>query len=188
MANLNNTETQKYFYFYLSRTKLNELMWRANSSRLTIDVYNKFLNQNIKDQYISTEVKQSPTKNDVYLIINMYVSNEEIGHITFHLTPFNLIKGSVGPLHIKNKKQSTSRIRVTRKQTQQPYIQLSIGTNIYGSSSLNNRVQTFSNAVLDVLNDYFDPKSPNSLLHITYKTQQPYLERVIQEIENEFQK
>lgn len=186
MSNLNNTETHKYFYYYLTRTKLNELMWRVENGRFMADVHKKMFENNIKDQYITIAIKESPTNNDVYIVIDLYVLHEHIGHITFHLIPYNFRKGTIGPLHIKNKKQTTTRIRVTRKQGQHPYIKVSVGSDIPGSSPLNNRVISITNFVFEILNDYFDPKSQNSLSRITYKRDQPLLERIIQETNEEY--
>lgn len=160
---MNNVhQTHKLFFKAITEKKLNELLKRADS---TTNVLENDINSLIYPLKCISKVT-----NNCDIIVTFYdkeiKNNKEIRHLSLHLTTDN--KGYTGKskqngrLHIKNKvNNSCYPLRCTKRAIQNK--NNSIFINVVKGNFIRPKLEICSDAIIDILNKYFDFNSNLSL-------------------------
>jgi hypothetical protein len=162
--------THEQFFKFLTKKKLNELLYRA-------DTKTKFL-----ENQINTELQQqqTPVKCAVTIQQNkhhecsIYIAfypkklpikkENELYHISFHLYPELQLNENIGRLHVRNTRNKNRKhtIRINTLQSLNTENSIRMTLVDYPITARESTRQTV-NIALSVLNTYFDPDSPNYL-------------------------
>jgi hypothetical protein len=185
----NNTTSQKLFYRYLKDKSLYELLARIVNKDLDRDIHNELPDeQHGMHTRSSIHVGGTRSNKDPYIYIGIFKDNVEVGHITFHLLPFDTRQNTIGPLHIRNQyfDQKVSRIGVegippgifTPRE-----IKLHKGSPPTNYRNIDTDLQVVSETVFAVLNTYFAIHHPHSITSYPRYTTQQIIPRLIDIIE-----
>jgi hypothetical protein len=154
----NTSKTHDFFFEVLSKKKLNELLNRVSSGYLTNQINNNLQSHRAK-------YKLDENVCDIFINFIEINTGKQIGHISFHLDKQN-----------KNMKQHSlekGRFHVVNNRNRNRYYTLKINrTNdnsiiMYVKSNLTmkNNLSECTTVTLNILNEYFNPKSNLYLKH-----------------------
>lgn len=160
--------THEQFFKFLTRKKLNELLYRA-------DARTRFLENQINAELQQTNVKctvnvQQNKHQECSIYISFYPRSasiqkeNELYHISFHLYPEFQLNENIGRIHVRNTKNKNRKhvLRINTPQllnTENSIRMTLVDYPIVARESTKQNV----NIALAVLNTYFDPDSPNYL-------------------------
>lgn len=173
----NSVPTQKLFFNCLTNAQLNELLHRIDSGKLEQDIINRHPEVEETLQIQARVSKKLNNNTSIYINFSDE-QNNQIYHFSAHLCPKYFKPKSQGPLHIKNnrvrngKNMRTQRIRINtpKKNT----LKFSLGKSATHLGNIPENARVSSEAILNVLSDYFDPSSSNSLLTYSDSQGQPH--------------
>jgi hypothetical protein len=186
---VNNTTSQKLFYRYLKDKSLYELLARIVNKDLDRDIRNELPEeQRGMHTHSSIHIGRTGFNKDPYIYIGIFKNNVEIGHITFHLLPFDTRQNTIGPLHIRNQyfDQKVSRIGVEGSPPgifTPREIKLHKGSPPTNRKNIDTDLQAVSETVFSVLNTYFAIHHPRSITSYPRYTTQQIIPRLIDIIE-----
>jgi hypothetical protein len=152
-------ETQEIFFKKLTRNKLNELLNRISSN---------YLKNQLSSILFEYNINTTISKNCQNIYINFFKNNEQIGHISFHLSKNNK--------NMKNNALRKGRLHATNNKNKNRYfpIRVDIMSNtmtmtINSPLVMSNDLSICVNTTLNIINDYLNPQSN---LYLKYKLTQ----------------
>ena len=178
--------THEQFFKFLTKKKLNEILYRADSRTMFLEnQINTELQQQQTPVKCAVNVQQNKHQEcSIYIAFypkNLPIKKEnELYHISFHLYPELQLNENIGRLHVRNTKNKnrkhTIRINTLQSLTTENSIRMTLVD--YPITARESTRQTV-NIALSVLNTYFDSDSPNYLGNriVTQKFKEPHYYR-----------
>lgn len=175
--------THEQFFKFLTKKKLNELLYRADTkTRFLENQINTELQQHQTSVKCTVNIQQN-RRQECSIYITFYPKNapiqkdNELYHISFHLYPEIQLNENIGRMHVRNTKNKnrkhTIRINTSQSLNTENSIRMTlVDYPIVARETTRQNVDI----VLSVLNTYFDPDSPNYLGNriVTPKFNEPH--------------
>lgn len=162
--------THDQFFKFLTKKKLNELLYRADTrTRFLENQINTELQQQQTSVKCTVNVQQNK-RQECSIYIAFYPKSapiqkeNEVYHISFHLYPELQLNENIGRHHVRNTKNKNRKhtIRINTPQSLNTENSIRMTLVDYPIVSRESTRQNV-NIALSVLNTYFDPDSPNYL-------------------------
>lgn len=181
--------THELFFKFLTKNKLNELLYRADSKTKFLEnqINTGLLQQNTNIKCMVNVHKNQYQECSIYISfypISSHITTEtELYHISFHLYPEKKINNTIGRIHVRNTKNKNRKHVIRINTPHSMNVENSIRMSLVDYPILT-RQSTKENVViaLNILNTYFDPESENYLgnkiISLQYQTPHPCIQEI----------